>query len=364
MLETLRELTERIREAPFEQDSWPSILEQLASLAGGWGGQLIGVDDGGLPFFITGGIPPELVEEFTQRGAGDPANNPRLPALVQAPMMSVVTDAELVPELERRRSPLYREFFEPREGHYVSMAMLSRAPDPTIVAAVNHTLRQGVPDAEARARFQALLPHLKAAMHLQMKLEDQGAAIALGILETLGIAAILCDWAGGIVACSAQAEQLLSRGDLVTQRKNRLHAVSARCDAKLHAAMDRALLIENLYAPKTSSVVLVSADGADAKVAEICPLPSSATSLRLGARVLVIVGGPRRQGATALLVELGLTESEAEVARGIYNALTPQGIAQQRGVALDTVRTQIKAVYAKLGVRRQPELIERLRDLL
>jgi DNA-binding CsgD family transcriptional regulator len=278
--------------------------------------------------------------------------------------MTVLTDAEIVPEHERRRSPLYREFFEPREGHYVSMAMLSREPNPGVIAAVNHTLRQGVPDADARARFQALLPHLKAALNLQMKLEDRGAAIALGILETLRIAAILCDWTGAIVACSAQAEQLLSCGSLVTQRNNKLRAVNARCDGRLHAAMNRALLIENLYAPKASSVVLVSADGAEAKIAEICPLPSSATSLRLGARVLVTIGGPRRQGSTAVLVELGLTESEAEVARGLYNALTPQEIAQQRGVALDTVRSQIKAVYAKLAVRRQPELIERLRDLL
>jgi DNA-binding CsgD family transcriptional regulator len=78
----------------------------------------------------------------------------------------------------------------------------------------------------------------------------------------------------------------------------------------------------------------------------------------------VSLGGPRRSDSAAVLVELGLTETEAEVAHGLYKALTPQEIARRRGVAVDTVRSQIKSVYSKLGVRRQLELIGRLRDLL
>jgi DNA-binding NarL/FixJ family response regulator len=38
-------------------------------------------------------------------------------------------------------------------------------------------------------------------------------------------------------------------------------------------------------------------------------------------------------------------------------------IAAKRGVAAETVRTQIKAIMAKLGVSRQAELVVRLGEL-
>jgi DNA-binding CsgD family transcriptional regulator len=42
---------------------------------------------------------------------------------------------------------------------------------------------------------------------------------------------------------------------------------------------------------------------------------------------------------------------------------TAEFIAAKRGVAVETVRTQIKAIMAKLGVSRQAELVVRLGEL-
>jgi DNA-binding CsgD family transcriptional regulator len=51
-----------------------------------------------------------------------------------------------------------------------------------------------------------------------------------------------------------------------------------------------------------------------------------------------------------------LTPAEARVARGIGQAETIDTLAEATGVNRETVRSQLKAVLAKTGTRRQAEL--------
>ena len=52
----------------------------------------------------------------------------------------------------------------------------------------------------------------------------------------------------------------------------------------------------------------------------------------------------------------GLTPAEAQVAMSIANGTSPCDIASSNGVAISTVRSQLKAVYSKVGVNSQAEL--------
>jgi len=58
-----------------------------------------------------------------------------------------------------------------------------------------------------------------------------------------------------------------------------------------------------------------------------------------------------------------LTETEALVAADVALGRAPRTIAQDRGVSLHTVRTQLKRVLAKSGCHRQVELALRIREL-
>jgi DNA-binding CsgD family transcriptional regulator len=63
------------------------------------------------------------------------------------------------------------------------------------------------------------------------------------------------------------------------------------------------------------------------------------------------------QALTKRLNEVfGLTPSEAAVALLIGNGRSPADIAGERQVSVDTVRSQLKAVSAKLGCSRQAEI--------
>jgi DNA-binding CsgD family transcriptional regulator len=60
--------------------------------------------------------------------------------------------------------------------------------------------------------------------------------------------------------------------------------------------------------------------------------------------------------AEALSDCFGLTRSEAVVAAAVAEGRAVAGIARQRGVAIDTVRTQLKRIAAKLGCARQSQI--------
>ncbi|MES1156166.1 MAG: hypothetical protein ABUL73_00175 [Alphaproteobacteria bacterium] len=45
--------TGRIAAAPFEPESWPSVLEDMADALGGWGGQLVAGAQGKVAFCLA-----------------------------------------------------------------------------------------------------------------------------------------------------------------------------------------------------------------------------------------------------------------------------------------------------------------------
>jgi DNA-binding CsgD family transcriptional regulator len=196
-----------------------------------------------------------------------------------------------------------------------------------------------------------------------MKLEDDAGRLALGAMESLGIAAILCDFEGRIVAVSGPAQRLLSEGRLIAQRASVLRAVNAQSERALRAAVEQGASLQSLFRPRASAFLLRDANGVAMRVADVTPLPSSSINFRIGARLLVTIGvpTPRTKG---LLTGLGLTPAEADVAHALVAGANVRDIADRRKVSIETVRAQLKAVFAKLGVRRQGELFARLRDLI
>lgn len=54
----------------------------------------------------------------------------------------------------------------------------------------------------------------------------------------------------------------------------------------------------------------------------------------------------------------GLTRAEAALVQALMDGLTPDEYAQRSEKSMNTVRTQIKNIHAKVGVNRQSQLIK------
>ena len=61
------------------------------------------------------------------------------------------------------------------------------------------------------------------------------------------------------------------------------------------------------------------------------------------------------QAVVAMLYKL--TPAETALVLALSNGATPEHFAEQRSISLATVKTQLQAVFAKTGTRRQSDLM-------
>jgi DNA-binding CsgD family transcriptional regulator len=91
----------------------------------------------------------------------------------------------------------------------------------------------------------------------------------------------------------------------------------------------------------------------------VVPVPGDASWDDAGAQVMLLLG--RRSACPLLTAQSfccahGLTPAESSVLDGLLSGLDPRRIAQQHGVALSTVRTQVASILAKTSTRRIQDL--------
>ncbi|MDZ7854999.1 MAG: helix-turn-helix transcriptional regulator [Sphaerotilus sp.] len=97
----------------------------------------------------------------------------------------------------------------------------------------------------------------------------------------------------------------------------------------------------------------------------VAPLPAKAPEVSLPAvaevvAVAVFVSDPDAMLPTlpeVLCQTYRLTRAEAQLTAALAQGLTLVEVAQQRGLSMNTVRTQLKSASAKVGVRRQADLV-------
>jgi DNA-binding CsgD family transcriptional regulator len=125
---------------------------------------------------------------------------------------------------------------------------------------------------------------------------------------------------------------------------------------------------EGRCAPGGSSLVVRGADHpAQFEIVEVAPLPRKPFAFGFEPRAVVTLRGGANDPAELrqlLQAAFSLTDSEAAVMTKLAVGDARESIAEQRQVALDTVRMQIKRAFAKMNVHREAEflaLIHRLR---
>ena len=189
---------------------------------------------------------------------------------------------------------------------------------------------------------------------------DYGAAPAQDVdallagFEALSIPLLICDRTGQVIARSHEADRLLREGVLIQSNGHALRAACRACDEDLADALRRAA---NLAPPALSTILLRARDWSEVARAEIAALP--------GHRLVgVAIIRRTRTDARHILMRLGLTAAEVEVCACLAGGAALSAIAKARDVGAETIRSQAKSIYAKLGVRGQSELAARFVGML
>lgn len=218
-------------------------------------------------------------------------------------------------------------------------------------------------DEAGFAAFRALMPAARAAVRLRTALESVRVTGMMQSLDALGSAALLLDGRGRVIQASRAAEALLARGNALTVRAGRLVAADDDSGAVFARRLATALARARQCQPVTvDPVPLPARDGVAGLMVELQPLPVEREMFGTGAVLLALLKPWCDDAAlmATLRSHLGLTGAETEIALRLMSGEAPLAIARARGVAIATVRSQVQAVYAKLGVHHQTGLVARL----
>ena len=183
--------------------------------------------------------------------------------------------------------------------------------------------------------------------------EPSSPATASGLLASLEAArraACLVDPSGQLLQSNALARRMLTGTAMA--RTGRILPQDATERARMLV-----LLAQRQSTGAPGPVVLPRAGGQAPLIAQIAPLdPAIAPE----GSTLVLLTDPdaRREPPRAELLQLlSLTPAEARVAALVGAGLTPREAALRLGLSEGTVRSTLKEVFSKLGVRRQAELV-------
>jgi DNA-binding CsgD family transcriptional regulator len=182
-------------------------------------------------------------------------------------------------------------------------------------------------------------------------------ATASDSLNVLRQPALLIDASGLVVQSNAALEEILDADIRVKDRRLCIRDLDARNNLqsfieRMKSSPPNAVLpIEPIVVPRRDLLPIIL---------RIWPIerqvPWSASDVR--AFLTFSALGPRPGPPAAILAKaFRLTPSEAKLASIIARGVAPETAARELNVSRETVRNQLKSVFAKTGTHRQGELV-------
>ncbi|MBN8818216.1 MAG: helix-turn-helix transcriptional regulator [Sphingomonas sp.] len=352
--------------AALQPDRWFDALETMAEATRSTHGQLIGV--GGardIPFNIVSNFPEQLLRDFVAMGGGAPDLNFRVAAseeqIARGFYDPILHEQHYDEVVSRLRSRLYLEWCEDVGIPFGCQTNLVVDRVGVIGFALLRSRKAGRTTAMQRAVFRDAAAAARRAVRLQEQLEGQQAQLLAGAFEVINLAAFIIDARGDLLAHTAQADALLSRGDV---RRAGPSLDASGKPMSLRQAIQVLLGEANL--PYVRLRLDERPDRAPVFI-EGFRLPVREWSFGKLPHALLIANSARRDraGVAAFLSALyRLTEAEADIAMRLYDGKSRAQIAQDRAVTTETLRGQIKSVYAKTGVEGEAGLIRLLTAIM
>ena len=219
-------------------------------------------------------------------------------------------------------------------------------------------------DALAVTRLQLLTPHILRVTQLQRQFAalEMRALAAEGAIDRRAKAMLLLGAAGQVVYMNAQAERMVAAADGVSIRLDRLHLAVPHETEALRQLLATALSGRVELGQPPGGVMRVTRPSGEAAL-ELLVAPVPARITNIGAShgfVAVFIQDPTARLTTPLAwlrTVFNLSPTEAKLMHALLDGATLGKLTEQMGVGRETLRSQLKAIFAKTGTSSQADLV-------
>lgn len=333
-----------------DERPWEAFLEALAKWLDASFATLI-ITAPGTQFpgtYVTPGANPQVQARYIESFfAEDPFKD--------LPEGKVTSFSEFISQQAMEEYAAYRAYLDVAEGEQV-LAVDMRFSGG-FEARFRVTRNKALPDFNAadKAALQALVPHLRIAVGLFEKLQLAGAehGVFQSATEGLGLALLVLDRNNRIVSSNALAERFLNEEEGVRRAGDSLAFDAAeprKIVADLLAHPDRKAEVTRFRIERPERGDLI----ATARALDLPAIHSGTGALAL---FLALPGEEPLLEPQTVRELFGLTAAEARLAVTLAQGLSLVEAARRLGITHNTAKTQLRAIFAKTGARRQSQLV-------
>lgn len=286
-----------------------------------------------------------------------------LDPFVDLPADTAVTLSEFLPRESLESTDYYRQYMKPL-GVFHMLGVDMPLDDGT---AVRLRVTRGPEAADFsdsdRQLVEALVAHVRQAVSLQrrivsMQTERDVYADAFGHLD---LGAIILDAGARLLHCNPAARTLLNESTGLVIHEDCLRVGNRQQDRLFRDLLDEVLAAHRRSQP---GVVRVFRLAETETGLLIRPLPRAALpDAREAPAVAVFIsrGEATPVAPVQVLMQLfDLTAAEAALSLLLVRGLSLDEAAADLGVSRNTVKSHLSAVFAKTGVNRQTQLVQRI----
>ncbi len=318
---------------------------------------------------IVSGIPPSHAASYADHYI---STNPWALSIPQMTPGRVLYGSEMVEPADFYRSEFYNDWARPL-GVDSSFGYLTEQ-DPGRHMLFSSLQREvGNRQYDEMQRLIGLMgPHLQRAMRLsrQFGLLAEERRLRERAMDQFSTGIAVVDAQGRLLYVNAAAEQMSRQDDGITFRHGQLRIGNRTANSQLAQGIVLAGRTGG-YASLTAHAqvpIVIRAErpsGRKPYAVMVAPMPGAAEGLPLAWRsaVMVFINDPeqRLSPAPEMLHSLyGLTPAESRLVIALLQDFTLDQIGGQFGISINTLKVQIRQVFAKTGTSRQSELIGRI----
>jgi DNA-binding CsgD family transcriptional regulator len=352
------ELIDRIYESAFVPDLWPGVLDELARLSDSRGGLLFSARDRVLKWTSSANL-NDIFRSYVEDGWFPRC--PRRICLFTKSMPAFFVEQDFWTQDQLDSNPIYRDFFRPHGLGWSAGTGLQMPTGDHIVLSIERDHDRGPIERERVEALNELRSHLARSAFVAARLGLQRASGAAETLTAMGLPALLLSRDGTVIEANSLVEDLSAH--VQWRARNRIALADGAANELLSSAL---AALDGKPELSVRSFALRDADDKAAMVAHVIPIRRSAHDIFAGSyALLVLTQVTAQRGPPIELMRslFDLTPSEARVARGLATGETLEEIAESGGVAISTVRSQLRQVLQKTGCTRQAEVVSLLANV-